>query len=103
MSSLKVLILSPDRFGDAPCVDWRQGPHTKAITSLGSQREVCGHDIRAPSPGLPRAEMMPWAFLNLLLLFTSTLSRSGYHPLSLTLLPLEPGLPQPGPLRGKQE
>ena len=47
--------------------------------------------------------MMPWVFLNLLLLFTSTLSRSGYHPLSLTLLPLEPGLPQPGPQRGKQE
>ena len=103
MSSLKVLIFSPGRFGDAPCVDRRQGPHTKAITSLGSQREVCGHDITAPSPGLPRAEMMPWAFLNLLLLFTLTLSRSGYHPLSLTLLPLEPGLPQPGPLRGKRE
>ena len=64
MSSLKVLILSPGRSQDAPCVDWRRNPHAKAVTALRPPGGICGHDIRAPSPGLPRAEMMPWAFLS---------------------------------------
>ena len=64
VSSIKVLILSPGRSGDANSVDQRWDPHTKAITSLGPPGGVCGHDIKAPCPGLPKAEMMPLAILN---------------------------------------
>ena len=97
VSSLKVLILSPGRSGDAPCVDRRQGPHTKAITSLGSSRGSLQTRHQGSLPRASQAEMMPWNSSTLLLLFTLTLSRSEHHPLSLTLLPLEPGPPQPGP------
>ena len=97
VSSLKVLILSPGRSGDAPCVDRRQGPHTKAITSLGSLRGSLQTRHQGSMPRASQAEMMPRNSSTLLLLFTLTLSRSEHHPLSLTLLPLEPGPPQPGP------
>ena len=97
VSSLKVLILSPGRSGDAPCVDRRQGPHTKAITTLGSLRGSLQTRHQGSMPRASQAEMMPRNSSTLLLLFTLTLSRSEHHPLSLTLLPLEPGPPQPEP------
>ena len=64
VSLIKVLILSPGSSGDAPCVDWRWDSHTKAVTASRPSGRVCGHEVRAPCPGFPRAEMMPLAILN---------------------------------------
>lgn len=44
---------------DAPCVDPRPDPHTKVFTVLRPPGGIYGQHIRPPSPGLPRAEMIP--------------------------------------------